>query len=626
VSVLIDAVKVAVRRPDRPLFENLSLTISDGERWGVVGINGTGKSTLLRVLANTQEPEDGVVRRARGVRIGVLDQIPDLGSGTVSDAMGDSWEAAAVLDRLGVAHLLESPVSHLSGGQAKRVALARALVQVPGDHDDDLLILDEPTNHLDLDGIEWLEDRLARQKGAVVLVSHDRHLLDRVCSRMLELDRGTGFIHQGGYQAFLDGRAAREERAASEESTRRNLARRELEWLRRGAPARTSKSKARIASATALVEGRAQSAARAGSLTLDAATARSGEGQGPTAGSQQGSYRNAYDAALAPRLGTKVVELHDVGHQYGPELPWLFRGAELLLEPGGRYGIVGANGSGKTTLLEVIATRLVPAEGVVDVGPTVRIGYYSQMAAELDLSQRVREAVAGKSRPVGTPEDKRLMEQFWFDSDAQFAPIGLLSGGERRRLQLLLTLSERPNVLLLDEPTNDLDLDTLRAIEEFLEDWPGTVIVISHDRAFLDRVVEEVLMVEAGEARLVSGGYAGWRAERERKLSSPKTSAKSPAKSPAKFPAKQAPETADVPPAEQQVVEPKKISKSTQGFRLRELEKEMARLERQKTKLESSLLSAGADHVQLAKIGGELGVVTAALALAEEQWLEVAGD
>jgi ABC transport system ATP-binding/permease protein len=600
-GVLIDADRVTVKRPDRALFSDLSVTISSGERWGVVGINGTGKTTLLRVLAGTQDPEGGTVRRARGVRIGVLDQNPNLGKGTVSDALGDSWEAASVLDRLGIAHLSEAPVGQLSGGQAKRAALARSLVMVPGDHDDDLLILDEPTNHLDLDGIEWLEDRLARQKGGVVLVSHDRHLLDRVCTRMLELDRGTGFVHQGGYKAFLDGREEREERAASSESVRKNLARRELEWLRRGAPARTSKSKARIVSATALVEGRAQAAARTTSLGLGSATGRSGEGQGPSAGSQQGSYRNAYDATLAPRLGTKVVELFDVGHQFGPELPWLFRHSELLLEPGGRYGIVGANGSGKTTLLEVIAGRIKPSEGTVETGPTVRVGYYSQMGQELDLKQRVRDAVAGKSRPVGSPEDKKLMEQFWFDSDAQFAPIGLLSGGERRRLQLLLVLAERPNVLLLDEPTNDLDLDTLRAIEDFMEDWPGTVIVVSHDRSFLDRVVEEVLLVEDAKATIVQGGYAGWRAMRDRKSTSvPKKVAATP-----------------VP-----IVEAKPKSKAVGGFKLRELEKEIAKLERRKSTLETQLVDAGSDHVKLAKFGAELGDVAKAISMAEEQWLE----
>ncbi len=600
-AVLIDSVGLTVRRPDRPLFEDISFTIHSGERWGLVGINGTGKSTLLRVLSGTADPEKGTVRRARGLRIGVLDQEPDLGKGSVLDALGDSWEAAAVLERLGVGHLGAALVSRLSGGQAKRVALARALVQVPGDHDDDLLILDEPTNHLDLDGIEWLEERLARQKGGIILVSHDRHLLDRVCTRMLELDRGKGYVHVGGYQGFLDGREAREASAAASEATRKNLAKRELEWLRRGAPARTAKSKARIASATSLIEGGPEAAARAGSLSLNAATARTGEGQGPSAGSIQGSFRKANDESLAPRLGTKVVELYGVGHAYD-DGPLLFEDVEWLLEPGARYGIVGANGSGKTTLLEVVAGRLAPKLGRVEFGPTVRVGYYDQRGRTLDPKQRVREAVAGKLRPVGTPEDKKLMEQFWFDSDAQFSPVATLSGGERRRLQLLLVLAERPNVLLLDEPTNDLDLDTLRAIESFLDDWPGTVIVVSHDRTFLDRVVEDVLLVEDGRASLVAGGYAAWREQRVGKRQGSVSVS----------------EPVVAPPSEQ----PK--AKNPNGAALRDIEKEIARLDKKKATAEAKLEKAGTDHVKLIAVGEEIAQLSRALSEAEEKWLQLA--
>jgi ABC transport system ATP-binding/permease protein len=614
--ILVDAQRVAVRRPDRPLFEDLSVTVSSGERWGVVGINGTGKSTLLRVLAGTAEPEDGLVRRSKGLRVGVLDQRPDLGSGTVEHAVGDSWEAAAVLEHLGMGRLVQAPVGQLSGGQAKRVALARALLAVPGDHEADLLILDEPTNHLDLDGIEWLEERLARQKGGLILVTHDRHMLDRVCSRVLELDRGKAYVHEGGYHAYLQGRDAREERAAVAEATRRNLARRELAWLQRGAPARTAKSKAHIRTATAIVDGRAEAAARTPGLGLGSATARSGEGQGPSAGSVQGSYRNALDTKLAPRLGNKVVELDGVGHRFG-DGPWLFRGVEWLLEPGGRYGVVGANGAGKSTLLEVLAGRIAPAEGTVDTGPTVRIGYYDQQGRELDLTQRVREAVAGPTRAVGTPEDKRLMEEFWFDDDAQWAPIGTLSGGERRRLQLLLVLAERPNVLLLDEPTNDLDLDTLRSMEEFLENWPGTMVVVSHDRAFLDRTVEDVLSVEDGKASLVAGGYAGWREQR-----AAKAVVQSPSRPVTPAPRVDTRESS----AASGPAEPKKRSKSTLGFALREAEKEMGRLERKKLSLEAQLVEAGSDHVALTRLGGELSEVAGQLAEAEERWLALAAE
>jgi ABC transport system ATP-binding/permease protein len=350
--ILVDADRVTIRRPDRALFDSLSVTISSGERWGVVGINGTGKSTLLNVLAGTVQPESGVVRRAGGIRVGVLDQQPDLGSGTVMDALPQTWESAAVLERLGMGAHHHTAVSRLSGGMAKRVALARALVTVPGDHEGDLLILDEPTNHLDLDGISWLEERLARVTGGLIVVSHDRHLLDRVTTRILELDRGESHVHAGGYQGYLDGREQREQHAAVSEEVRRNLAKRELEWLRRGAPARTRKSKARIDSATALIEGGPRAAARSGDLGFGAATARRGDGQGPSASAQQGSFRQSADERLAPRLGTKVVELHGVGHRFekGADRPgpWLFRGVDWLLEPGGRYGIVGANRRGSS--------------------------------------------------------------------------------------------------------------------------------------------------------------------------------------------------------------------------------------------------------------------------------------
>ena len=248
--ILVDLERVTARRPDRPLFESLSLTISTGDRIGVVGVNGTGKTTLLRVLAGAGEPESGTVRRGRGVRVGFLDQRPVLPPGTVRSAVGIGWEAAEILERLGMGGLADADVATLSGGQGKRVALARVLVA-----ESDLLILDEPTNHLDIDAITWLEARLARFRGGLVLVTHDRHVLDRVTTRMLELDRGRGYIHDGGYISFLDARAERVERDAGAEAVRRNLARAELAWLRRGAPARTRKPKARIAAATAIVEG-----------------------------------------------------------------------------------------------------------------------------------------------------------------------------------------------------------------------------------------------------------------------------------------------------------------------------------------------------------------------------------
>jgi ABC transport system ATP-binding/permease protein len=587
--ILVDAADVAASRPGKPLFSGLSVTVATGDRLAVVGINGCGKSTLLGVLAGTVSPESGDVRRGRGARVTHLDQSAALPDGTVREVTGGDWRGEAVLDRLGMAPWLDAQVATLSGGQAKRVALARALVGVGahGEPDDaDLLILDEPTNHLDRDGIEWLEDWLARFPGALVLVTHDRHVLDRVTTRILELDRGRAHLHDGGYQGYLDGRAAREEQAAAAESVRRNLAREELAWLRRGAPARTRKPKARIQAATELVEGRPEAAARPGDLPLAFGT---------------------------PRLGDQVVELHGVGDGYGDEL--LFSGVDLALDPRERLGILGLNGSGKSTLLDVLAGRRAPRQGRVVRGSTVRLGYYDQRGVDLDPTQRVREAIAGPTRqPDWT--DARLLEAFWFDDDAQWAPIGLLSGGERRRVQLLLVLAAKPNVLLLDEPTNDLDLDTLRALEDFLEGFPGAVVVVSHDRAFLERTVTDVVVLDGtGWAGRVPGGHAAWereRAERAGRRTGP------PAE-----PAGRAsgPEGAAGPGAS-----PDRRSPSTLRRLIRQAEAEIAAHERHRDQLETELAAAGADHEALARVGEALAAVGAELVSAEECWLELAAE
>ncbi len=637
-AVLVDARGVGVARPDRPLFADLSLTIHVGDRWGVVGINGGGKSTLLRVLSGAINADEGSVTRGRGIRISVLDQEGVLPPGTVRDVVASVdgaqvWEAEAVLDRLGMEAFLDTDVSTLSGGQAKRVALARAIVV-----ESDLLILDEPTNHLDLDAIAWLEERLAAFRGGLVLVTHDRHVLDRVCTRTLELDRGKSYVHEGGYQTYLDGRSVREERNASEEATRRNLAKTELAWLRRGAPARTAKSKARIDSATALVDRKVEGPARAGSLDLSAASERSGEGARKQS---TGGFRQQLDERAAPRLGSKVIELEGVGHRFADDAPWLFSKVDWKLAPGERWGIVGPNGAGKTTLLEILSGRLIPAAGTVAVGPTVRVRLSDQLGRTLDPNQRVRDAVAGPSRVPGTPEDKKLMEQFWFDDDAQFAQISTLSGGERRRLQLLLVLAERPNVLLLDEPTNDLDLDTLRVLEDFAEDWPGTLVVVSHDRTFLDRVVEDVLMLENGRAKPVVGGYAGWLAQRAAKAATAMTSsgasggarmaslAASSAAVHATANATAAALAEPAPAAETTMglAAPARRSASTLRFLTKEADRELARATKRRDQLTEQLHGAApTDYPTLARIGEELAVAQGDVDTWEERWLELAEE
>ena len=519
--ILVDTDRVGAARPGKPLFEDLSFTVSTGDRLGIVGLNGCGKSTLLRVLAGTAEPESGQVRRNRNVRIAMLDQNPDLRPGSVRDAVEGGWEADAVLDRLGMGALVDADTRQLSGGQAKRVALAQALVA-----ECDLLILDEPTNHLDIDAIAWLEDRLAAFRGGLILVTHDRHVLDRVTTKVLELDRGRGYLHDGGYDGYLEGKADREEQAVAAESSRKILARTELAWLRRGAPARTRKSKSRVESATKIVETRAEAPARSGALDLSgAAPAASSDAGGGSGGRGWGDAAIEKRYPGTPRLGDKVIELFGVGHRYPPRSeagvgepgPWLFEGIDLMIDNRERLGIVGPNGGGKSTLLDIVAARTAPAAGRVEVGTTVQLGYYDQIGITLDLDLRVREAIAGPTRQPDW-HDASLLEQFWFSTDAQWAPIRLLSGGERRRLQLLLVLAAKPNVLLLDEPTNDLDLDTLRVLEDFLEDWPGALIVVSHDRAFLERTVTDVMVIDGhGKAGRRAGGYAAWEEQRRSK-------------------------------------------------------------------------------------------------------------
>ena len=504
-----------------------------------------------------------------------------------ADDSSERWEIEEVLQRLGMGDHHQRDTASLSGGEAKRVALARALLQPA-----DLLILDEPTNHLDLDAIEWLERRLDGHRGGLILVTHDRHLLDRLTTRMLELDRGHGHVHNGGYSGYLQAREDRQVEAATAESVRRNLAKTELAWLRRGAPARTSKPKARIEAAKALIDATPEGPARPSNLHLEFPT---------------------------PRLGDVVVELSGVAVST-PDGRVLVQDFDLLLDNRERLGIVGPNGAGKTSLLDVIAGRRDPDQGEVTFGSTVEIGYYDQMGAALDPNARAREVVAGPHRsPDWT--DARLLEAFWFDSDTQWAQVHTMSGGERRRLQLLRVLADRPNVLLLDEPTNDLDLETLRALEDFLQDWPGAVIVISHDRAFLERVVTDALIMDgSGSAERFPGGFAAWDAQRgpsgakRGTITSTATSTLTSNGEPSQPKAKETPGRSKAKSGR---------SSSSIGHDLRQVEKAVAKLETRKAALEEQLVEAGTDHNKLATLGAELSEVSAELDASEERWMEL---
>jgi len=588
--IVLDVQGLTASRPSRPLFTDLDLTVRRGDRVGVVGMNGCGKSTLLRIIAGETGSDSGDVRYGRGTRVGYLPQNPALASGSVRSAVGSTWQVAAMLDRLGMTSHLDTSTDQLSGGQSKRVALAALLA---GEWD--LLVLDEPTNHLDLDAIGFLEECLDAFTGGLVLVTHDRHVLDRITTKVVEIDRGRVYVHQpagehraSGYAAYLEARAERIAREVNEERSHRNLVRRELVWLRRGAPARTSKPKARVDAARALLAARSGAAGLRPDLVMSDASDHRAETR---------------------RLGSKGIEVHGAGFTW-PDGTLVLRAFEHIFEPGDRVGVVGPNGAGKSTLLDLLAGRLQPTVGRIEVGRTVHLGYYDQTSRDLDGSQRVRDAVAGEK---GQPslDDVELMRRFWFDGDAQFAPIGTLSGGEKRRLHLLLTLLEQPNVLLLDEPTNDLDLDTLRALEDYLDDWPGIVMVVSHDRTFLDRTVTEVMALDGtGRVSMVRGGVEGWLAQR--RVPTPTSRPPSPP----------SPRTA----AETVVFR----SPSTLRRLLARAESVMSEAIAHRSRLETEIADQVArgvpDHHVLSRLSEQLAAAQVDVESAEMAWLDLAGE
>jgi ATP-binding cassette subfamily F protein uup len=559
-AILIDLEKATLHGSDRTIFEDLTMTISSGERIGVVGINGVGKTTLLNIVAGIVTPDSGQIRRARDLRVEFLPQIPTLPVGTVRETLGAGWQVDAVLDRLAMLGEVDTQTSALSGGQLKRVALARVFAEPS-----DVLILDEPTNHLDLHAIEWLEQQIMNYPGAIVLVSHDRFLLDRVTNRMIEIDRGKTYVHAGGYSQLLEAQAERETQAATAEQVRKNLARHELAWLRRGAKARSTKPQARIDAAKRLLAQRPEAAARSGTLEF---------------------------GIDAPRLGNTVIRAHHVGFSYEPEKD-ILRDVDIDLGPGDRVGVVGTNGSGKSTFVKLLAGRLEPTTGTIKTGPTVVSSYLDQGGGDFDLDATVQELVAGPQGIPGSPEDVALMKRFWFTGALPVTKARELSGGERRRLQLLLALAARPNVLFLDEPTNDLDLETIRLLEEFLSQWSGTLVVVSHDRTFLSRTTDRLLEVHNdGLIADVPGGIDAWIARALSGASSPATANDST------------------------------LGSVPRGRQLRDAEKDVSRLERRKVTLTKKLLET-TDHAQQTKLGVELADVQTALHTAEEHWLSL---
>ena len=563
-AILLDLQKVSFQGFERAILEDLSLTVSTGDRIGVVGINGAGKSTLLRIVAGVLQPDGGVLRRPQTVQVGYLEQSPRLPDGTVREALGSDWRVDAALDRLGMLGSVDSQIKHLSGGQLKRVALAQLFAS-----DYDVLIMDEPTNHLDLGAIQWLEQQIKNFKGAVVLVSHDRFLLDQVTTRMLEVDRGKTFVHAGGYSQLLEAQAEREEQAENAERIRKNLARHELAWLRRGVKARSTKPQARIDAAERLLNTRKEAAAREGSMEF---------------------------AVEAPRLGTMVIKAHQTHFAYPNSAP-LLKEVNLELGPGDRIGVVGPNGAGKSTFISVLAQRLEPTAGTVKHGPTVVTAFFDQEGGNFDLEKTVQELVAGPQGVPDSPANLAIMKSFWFTGALTKTKAKDLSGGEKRRLQLLLALNQRPNVLFLDEPTNDLDLETIRLIEEFLRMWTGTLVVVSHDRTFLSRTTDRLLEVHPdGSLRDIRGGIDAWIA-RSMGVGVVDSAAERSSSN-----------------------EGGGVSKSKQ---LRETQKEVSRLERKRETLTTKIADSS-DRAEQSRLGAELAQVLIDLAKAEETWLQLA--
>ncbi|MGD0559568.1 MAG: ABC-F family ATP-binding cassette domain-containing protein [Streptosporangiaceae bacterium] len=599
---LISLERVSKAYGPRALLADVSLGVDTTDHIGVVGHNGAGKSTLLSLLAGASEPDSGRIARMSGLRIGHLAQ-QDRFDGTVLDVVFGQrksqvpWEADAharsVMAELLKGISLDADVSRLSGGERRRTGLAALLVA-----ELDVLLLDEPTNHLDIEAIDWLGRHLRGRTGAVVLVTHDRWLLDTVCDTTWEVADGQVHMTEGGYSAYVLAQAERLRREDAAEQRRRNLARKELAWLRRGPQARGTKAKFRVDSANALIA--AEPPAR---------------------------DRVELTAMASARLGKTVLELEDVTLSLGSRV--LLDHVTWQLGPEDRVGIVGVNGAGKTSLLRLLDGSLVPSSGKIVRGKTVRIAHLSQDLVELNPALRVREAAEEiRSRiTVGKRELSagQLLERLGFIGDRQWTPVAEISGGERRRLQMLRLLLDEPNVLLLDEPTNDLDIETLTEFEDLLDDWPGTLVVVSHDRYFLERVTDHVMALPGdGSLRFLPGGvdeFVALTRSTAPTRSSPTRSSptrSSPTRSMSHRPGSNAVDVTSTGPRPADARVARK--------ELARLDRQIERLTGRETALGEEMAGHATDYEKLTKLGAELRSLQDEKAALEERWLEVAGS
>ena len=504
---LLTAEQLTKAYGERKIFDEADFSIQEGEKIGIIGVNGTGKSTLLKILAGQEECDDGQITMGNNLKIAYLPQTPVFEQGdtvleaalkgNVSSSADDRWtreaEARAMLNELDLTDF-DQPVEQLSGGQRKRAALVRVLMS-----EGDILILDEPTNHLDHEMSQWLENYLLKFRGAIVLVTHDRYFLDRVVTRIVEIDHGKFYSYPGSYSRFVELKAERQNMEIATERKRQSILRTELQWLMRGARARSTKQKAHIQRIEQMQEIQAPDVAE----------------------------QKVEMSSVASRLGRKTIEAEHISKSYDGKV--LFDDFSYIFLKGDRIGIVGRNGCGKSTLLKVLTGNLPPDSGSVDFGSTVKIAYFSQENEALDERLKAIEYVREGAEYIRTKDGvitaSAMLERFLFDGEKQWTQISRLSGGEKRRLYLLRLLMEAPNVLILDEPTNDLDIRTLTVLEDYLDEFEGIVITVSHDRYFLDRVVRRIFAFEGGgQVRQYEGGYSDYDAVRTREGRNPEDS------------------------------------------------------------------------------------------------------
>ena len=577
--MLLSAEQLSINFGSRQLLENVNFYLNENDKVGIIGINGTGKSTFLKVLAGFLEPDGGKITRNPNVQVSYLSQNPRMeDDATILEQVFlhfpaqfrelNEYEAKSMLTRLGFTDFNQK-IGTLSGGQRKRVALVAALV-----HPADVLILDEPTNHLDSQMVAWLENWLRSFRGGLVMVTHDRYFLERVVNHITELSRGKLYHFEANYSKYLELKTLREEMAEASERKRQSILRTEREWIMRGCKARTTKSKDRIERYENLLNQEAPETDETMQLT-----------------------------AASSRLGRKIIELHNVSKAFDGRS--IIRDFSYNLLRGDRIGIVGRNGAGKSTLLHLAAGDLLPDRGEVEHGTTVKIGHFSQEGRELDLNQRVYDFIHEIAAEVRTSEGtftaKQMMERFLFPSDLQSVPIGRLSGGERRRLYLLSVLMAAPNVLLLDEPTNDLDVMTLSILEDYLQTFPGPIITVSHDRFLLDKLAQTIFEVKGdGNVEVFTGNWSDWNTKRSQE---------------------------DAPKAEKPRQAQDRVKEKKLKFSFKE-EREFATIDEDIAALEAAIddnqkaqLGCGSDFVQLQQLQDALTELEAQLEQKTERWM-----